>query len=196
MCFELFECASTTTTAPTWTRDEWVKRERRGRKGQTASEWCVCLRGIKCKLELVVWCKETWGCSSTGTTCSVYLQGIVCLCEGQIGVLGLPTVWIPFDALSVSCDDAVCGAHGVRVAVFTGGGYGDGSGGVYEVAKVPAKSDIFALSDLVIGCGLGGWLCDDDFTRVSVGADGGGWNCACVVAGATCYTIVCGASRS
>ena len=70
--------------------------------------------------------------------------------------------------MRISCNDAVGRADRICVAVFAGGGYGYGAGCVCKVAKVPAKGDIFAGSDLVVGGGLEGGLGKNDLSRVPV----------------------------
>ena len=165
-----------------------------GEKRHTACERSVRLWGIECKLEIAVRSKETrrWNCA--GPALAEHEQGIACLCKRQARVGGLVTIGIPYDTLGVSCYNSVCRTYRVCVAVFAGGRHGDGGGGVCEVAKVPAKGNIFTRSDLVVGRGLGWGLGKDDFSRVSIGTDGGDDCCACVVAGAACYTEFCGGS--
>jgi len=170
MGFELFKCTSTTRALP------------------AACQWCVRLGGIQCKLELTVRFKVpgSWGCA--GTACTEYQQRIFRLRKRQARVGGLVTIWIPHDALRAPVNDAVRGAHRICVAVFTGGGYSYGGGCVCEVAEVPAKGDIFTLSNLVKRGGLGGRLGENDLSRVPVSTDGSDRCRACIVPRATRYT--------
>lgn len=85
------------------------------------------------------------------------MKRVACLSQWEARVGSLVAIRIPYDALSVSGDDTICGAHRVGITVGTYCCDSEGGGCDGEAGKVPSECDVFTGGHFVEGSGLDGW---------------------------------------